>query len=192
MKRVTGKPGRWTSCRGSELDSAPAEPGWSCSVVISFSGTSLLFWLQHANALRFVLASSPDLSLKLWIKEENERSAISQEFWRWGGKELNWFLLAWVLSLTKEDLEQRIGSLLEITSLISFFSFLFQAICFYVYLYGAHCICVRYNMMSVFQVKTSWHVRSAGLWQRFTSASSKASAWATWTPRETGATPETT
>lgn len=46
--------------------------------------------------------------------------------------------------------------------------------------------------MCVLQVKTLWHVRSAGPWQRFTLASWNASAWVTWTPRETGATPKTT
>lgn len=180
MSSITGRPGKWTGCSGSELDTAPAGAGWSCSVVISFTRTSLLCWLQHIDALRFVLAASPELTLILWINEENERSAISLEFWRWGGKRFNWLLLAWVVSLTKEVLEQRIGTKLDFTS----FHFMFSRS-------PLHLRKLK-PKMCVFQVKTLWHVRSAVLWQRFTLANWNASAWVTWTPRGTGAMPKTT
>lgn len=100
--------GRWTSCSGSEPDTAPAEPGWSCSVVIFFSGTSLLCWLQHANALRFVLALAQSCHWNCELKRKMRGQQSHRSLGRWGGKELNWLLLAWVLSLTKEDFCNRL------------------------------------------------------------------------------------
>lgn len=49
---------------------------YGCHFLWNFPVAFFFFWRWQTDAPRFVLASGPDLTLKQWITEENEREGI--------------------------------------------------------------------------------------------------------------------